>query len=346
MATLSGALTYADLAARLDPDLKVGAIVELLSQTNEILLDMRSMEGNLLTGHKTTVRTGLPTAVWRQINQGVTRSKSTTAQIIATCGNLEAQSSVDRDLAKLNGNTASFRLSESQAFIEAMGQTMATNLFYGNELVNIDRFTGLSPYYNTITAATAQSAANVVNGGGSGADNTSIWIVTWSPMATYGIFPKGSKAGLSHEDKGEWMINDADGNPYWALIDHYKWEIGLVVKDWRFNARICNIDVSDLSGGSAANLTSLLIRAVARLPVVMSSAGAVQTADAPSVQGMQGQTVIYCNRTISTYLDLQAQAKTNIHYTFDNHQGRPITRFRGIPIRICDAILNTEAALT
>jgi hypothetical protein len=35
-------------------------IVEMLSQVNEILDDMLWVEGNLPTGHKTTVRTGLP----------------------------------------------------------------------------------------------------------------------------------------------------------------------------------------------------------------------------------------------------------------------------------------------
>jgi hypothetical protein len=69
MATLgTTALTYADWAKRVDDGYKIGAIVELLSQTNEILMDMMVVQGNLPTGHKTTVRTGIPTALaelWR-----------------------------------------------------------------------------------------------------------------------------------------------------------------------------------------------------------------------------------------------------------------------------------------
>jgi len=65
MATIGAvALTYSDWAKRLDDGYRVAMIIELLSQTNEILDDMLVMEGNLPTGHKTTVRTGLPQATW------------------------------------------------------------------------------------------------------------------------------------------------------------------------------------------------------------------------------------------------------------------------------------------
>ena len=97
MATLAGALTYADWAKRVDDGYKIATIIELLSQTNEIMIDMLVMEGNLPTGHKTTVRTGLPTATWRLLNYGIQPTKSTTAQIIDTCGNLEAESQIDVD---------------------------------------------------------------------------------------------------------------------------------------------------------------------------------------------------------------------------------------------------------
>jgi len=194
MATLgSNVLTLADHAKRLDPDGKVPSIVELLSQSNEILDDMLWMEGNLPTGHRTTVRTGLPAVAWRLLNQGVQPSKSTTAQVDEQCGMLEAWSEVDKDLAMLNGNTAAFRLSEAQAFIEAMNQEMASTLFYGNAGLTPEEFTGLSIRYSDPAAVNGQ---NVIDAGGSGSDNSSIWLVAWGGQTVHGIFPKGSKAGL------------------------------------------------------------------------------------------------------------------------------------------------------
>src|SRR3569833_4628051 len=87
MATLStGALTLADWAKRLDPDGKVPVVAEMLSQSNEILEDAVFVEGNLQTGHRVHIRTGLQKDYWRSINQGVPRSKSTTAQVVVLVG--------------------------------------------------------------------------------------------------------------------------------------------------------------------------------------------------------------------------------------------------------------------
>src|SRR6266702_149928 len=178
MATLgTTALTYADWAKRLDDGYRIASIIELLSQTNEILDDMLVVEGNLPTGHKTTVRTGLPQGTWRLLNTGVPHAKSTTAQIVDTCGNLETYAVIDKDIADLNGNTAEFRMSEVRAFLEGMTQQMASTLIYGNLGVNPERFHGLAPRYNSVLTTTAQTAANVIDMGGTASTNTSIWIV-------------------------------------------------------------------------------------------------------------------------------------------------------------------------
>lgn len=346
MATLgTTALTYADWAKRTE-EYGIPAIVELLSQTNEILLDMMVVEGNLPTGHKTTVRTGLPTATWRLLNYGVPNAKSTTAQITDTCGNLETYSVIDKDIADLNNNTSEFRMSEAMAFLEGMNQQMATTLIYGNTAVNPERFMGLAPRYNSVSTSTAQTAANVIDMGGTGSTNTSIWIVTWGPNTMHGIFPKGKITGLQHRDMGEWPVQDSSNNTYQAYRDHFKWELGLSVRDWRYIARLANIDVTLLNGASAANLINGLVRALYRLPTASPMMSGVQTSDAPSIQGMMGRTVIYCNRVVRTYLDLQAMNKTNVLLQMREFQGEVVTTFRGVPVRTVDAILNTEARLT
>lgn len=348
MATLgTGALTYADWAKRIDDNGKIAMIVEILSQTNEIMTDMLVLEGNLTTGHKTTVRTGLPTATWRLLNYGIVPTKSTTAQIVDTCGNLEAESQLDVDVAKLNNNAAEFRLSESRAFLEGMSQQMASTLIYGNTSVNPERYTGLSPRYNTVSTASAQSAWNVIDMGGTGSDNTSIWIVTWGEQTSHGIFPKGSTAGLAHTDMGKQRVQDtsqlfATGAYFWAWVDHYKWELGLTVRDWRYNVRLANIDVSDLATVNAANIINGIVRGLNRLPTTGAGVTSTQTSDAPTIQGSMGRTVIYANRTVKTYLELQAMNKTNVLLQLTEFNGMAVTRFRGIPVRTVDAILNTE----
>ena len=346
MATLgTTVLTYADWAKRVDDGYKIGTIIELLSQTNEILLDMLVLEGNLPTGHKTTIRTGLPTATWRLLNYGVPNSKSTTAPVVDTTGNLEAYALVDKDIADLNGNTADFRASENVAFLEGMNQQVATTLIYGNTATNPERFMGLAPRYPSILAATSGTAPNVIDMGGTGSTNTSMWIVTWGANTTHGIFPKAKTTGLQHRDMGEWPVQDAAGNTYQAYRDHFKWEIGLSVRDWRYNVRLCNIDVTLLNGGSAANLINGIVRGLYRLPTASTRATGIQTSDTPSISGSMGNTVIYCNRIIRTYLDLQAMNKTNVLLTMEQYGGQVVTMFRGIPVRTVDALLNTEARI-
>jgi hypothetical protein len=312
------------------------------------MLDMLVLEGNLPTGHKTTVRTGLPTATWRLLNTGIQPTKSTTVPIIDTCGNLEAESQLDVDVAALNGTTAEFRLSESRAFLEGMNQQMASTLIYGSTATNPERFTGLAPRYSTVSTATAQSANNVIDCLGTGNDNTSIWIVTWGDNTTHGIFPKGSTAGLQHTDMGKQRVQDvaqsfATGAYYWAWVDHYKWQLGLSVRDWRYNVRLCNIDVSDLATVNAANIINAIVRGLNRLPTTGMGVTSTQTSDAPTIQGSMGRTVIYCNRTVKTYLELQAMNKTNVLLQLEQYNGMSVVKFRGVPVRTVDAILNTEA---
>ena len=221
----STALTYADWAKRMDDGYRVASIIEILSQTNEILQDMLVLEGNLPTGHKTTLRTGLPQATWRSLNAGVPNAKSTSAQITDTCGNLEVYAVVDKDIANLNGNTAAFRLSEVKAFLEGMSQQVASTLMYGNQFTNPERFTGFAPRYSTLSTANSNTAANVLDAGGTGSTNTSIWVTCWGADTIHGIFPKGKMTGLQHVDMGEWPITDSNGNTYQGYRDHFKWEI-------------------------------------------------------------------------------------------------------------------------
>ncbi len=325
MSIIGNAVTLQDVARRLDANGKIDKIVEMLTETNEILQDMRWIEGNLPTGHKTTVRTGLPQATWRKLNYGVPTGKSTTAQITDTCGMLETYAEVDKALADLNGNTAEFRLSEDRAFLEGMNQQMAETLFYGDTAKHPERFIGLAPRYNSLSA---DSGKNIVNAGGTGSDNTSIWLVCWGDNTAHGIYPKGSKAGFQHQDLGEVTLEDGAGGKYQGYRTHYKWDCGLTVRDWRYISRIANISVSNLAGTDCTDpvsLIDLMIDAYYRIPNMN-----------------MGKPVFYCNRTILAYLHKQVRNDKNVNLYLDNVEGKPVVKFLGIPVRQCDQIKNTE----
>ncbi|NBW19640.1 MAG: hypothetical protein EBR82_67870 [Caulobacteraceae bacterium] len=341
MATLSTAnLTLADWAKRTDPEGRVPVIAELLSQTNEILEDAVFKEGNLPTGERVVIRTGLPTVYWRALNQGIPNSKSTTAQVDEACGILEARSEVDKDLAMLNGNTAQFRLSEDVAFLEAMNQTMATTMFYGNPATDPKQFLGLASRYSSTSAG---NGANVIKAGGAGSDNTSIFLVVWGDQTVYCPFPKGSAAGLLHEDLGEQTVYNSDNTRLQAYATRYQWKSGLVVKDWRYVVRICNIDASDISattGASSQAATSS--NAVIRL---MNKALNL----IPNLN--MGRPVFYMNRTVYNGLALQAMEKSvNVLAVQQglSQFGTPTNwlSYLGVPVRKCDALTVSEGLVS
>lgn len=340
--------TLADWARRVGPDGNIDDIAELLSQCNEIFTDMLWHEGNLPTGHKTTVRTGLPSGTWRMLNQGVGSTRSTTAQVTDGVGSLEAYSIVDKQLAMLDGNVAAFRQSEDDAHMEGLSQQMASTLMYGNAYTNPTRFTGLSPRFNTVCTSTAQNAVNVLDAGGTNSVNTSLWLCGWGSRTGFGIFPKGSKAGLTFEDKGDVVpAYDGSGNRFEAYTSYFQWLAGLCIKDWRYFVRVANIDVSNtvngLPGTSPPDLFALMSKAVVRLPTMSRMQSGITQTDAPDEPNPGINPAWYCNRTVREWLDIQAIRDKNVLIGFKEYAGAPVVEFRSIPIRVVDALVNTEA---
>lgn len=332
MATLSVTNpTLIDLQKALDPDGSIAPVVEILHQTNEILLDQSWIEGNLPTGHRTTIRSGLPTPTWRKLYGGVQPNKSTRVQVTDNCGMLEAYAEVDKALADLNGNTAAFRMSEDVAHIEGMNQEMASTLVYGSEDTAPEEFTGLADRYNDLSAANGD---NIIDGGGTGADNRSVWLVVWSPMTCHGIVPKGSKAGLQFEDKGQVTIEDVDGSGgrMEAYRSHYRWDAGLTLKDWRYVVRIANIDKSALTtdASSGANLPELMFQATELIPNLS-----------------MGRAAFYMSRDVRTKVRQQlANGVSSSTLTIDNVGGVRAMLFDDIPMRRVDALAADEAQVT
>ena len=328
MATLSSTNpTLADVAARMGADGKIDPnIVEMLNETNEILDDMTVIEANSFTEHKTTVRSGLPAGTWRKLNYGVQPEKSKVVPIKDAMGMLETYAEVDKALADLNGNSAAWRLSEDRAFLEGINQTMATTLFYGDSSLDPEKFTGLAPRYNSLSA---ENAINIIDGAGTGSDNASIWLVVWGPNTAHAIYPKGSPAGINARDLGEDTIIDAAGGRYQGYRTHYKWDMGFTLRDWRYVVRIANIDVSDLTKNAASggDLIDLMTQALEMIPNI----------------GM-GRPVFYMPRKIRSFLRRQITNKVaGSTLTMEEVGGKKVVAFDGVPCRRTDALLLTEA---
>ena len=335
MATLptkAGAVTLLDYAKSLDPNGKVARVIEGLNQTNEMLIDMPWMEGNLPTGHRSSIRNGLPTAIFRQLYQGVPASKSSRIQVDESCGLLTTRSEVDQDMAELGGNAAAYRVSEQAAFYEALNQLMCGTVIYGNTTSNPQSFMGLAPRYSAIAAGGANKQ-NIINAGGATANGqNSIWLVGWGEQTVTGIYPLGSKAGLEHEDLGIIDAFDASNNRYRAYAEIWKWKCGLAVRDWRYAVRICNVDQAGLiadTTGATYKLIEYMRRAIERIPSMKMC-----------------KPVFYVNRTTREMLAIQAMNKSVAALGLAPGLEQFSIAFLGVPIRLCDQLLSTEAVVS
>ena len=338
--------TLVDVATRTDPEGDIPEIAEMLSQCNDYTDDAPYMEANEKTGHEFVFRTSIPAGSWRQYNQGTSYSKSTTAKARVGLGMLTDFSQVDRALLRHSGQGEKFRRSEDFAFLEGMGQTIAQTLIYGNTANTPAEFMGLATFYNTI--ANAQNGLNILNGGGTASSNTSLWYIGWSPESFFLIYPRGEKAGLVVEDRGDVVpAYDNLGNPFLAWTTYFEQAVGLVPKDWRYGGRVANIDVTNagLAGPNALDIFATMAELVLLFPKTSKAVSGVTKTDAPDDQ-FGTRRVWYCNRTLLHWMYVQAMRDRNVLLRLEDYAGIVTDNFRGEPIKLIDQLTNTESQVT
>lgn len=343
--TEPGVFTYIEWATRMDRTGKIAALINLQSQCNSVMDEMMAEMCQNATSYDYTQVVALPTIVRRQYNQGVAYTQAAAAKQVTTTVQYADHVRIDKSLADLNNQRAALRTKEIRLHMQAMSQQIASDLFYSGSTPDPTQFVGLANIYWTIAAANSPIAANVLNAGGSSETCASVWLIGWGERQIHSIFPNGMPAGMVHEDKGLQQTLDANSNWYYAWTDWIEQNIGICVEDWRWAARLANIDVTLFGGGSEANLINGLALLTKKPPLQASGVGPVQDSDDPA-DVVMARNAIYYNRTVDGALDIQAQNKNNVLLSMMEWDGHPILGYRGIPCRIVDKLTITETALT
>lgn len=312
----------------------VADIINLLVQYNPMLEDAPSYPCNNGMTHSTTVLTGLPTVTWGRLYKGIPATKGSKQIVNDTTGFVESASIVDVrlvDTVEKAEDKASIRMTEAEGHVEAMAQEVAQTIFYGDSALEPEKPTGFSPRFNDLGA---ENAKQIIDGGGVGSDNTSIWMITWDKQASHLLYPNKGKIGLTRfNHPGVVLETDSDGNKFKAYREDFEWHFGLTVRNWQYVARVCNIDVSDLvidaaTGADVINLMTEMYYAHKGRRLA------------------KGKTMIYMNTNLVKYLDYQSRnvAGKNLFLTFKETgpNAKEVLHFRGIPIRETDALLETE----
>jgi hypothetical protein len=296
-------------------------------------------------GHEFAFRESIPTGAWRQANAGVPYGKSTTCKSRVDLGVLEEFSQVDRLVAEMSGDVENFREGEDVAVIEGMGQTWEETVWYGNTVFNPAQFNGLSTFYNTVAAGVA-NAANVLDGGGTGNSNLSIWLLGLGPRRIFGLYPRSSKAGLSVENLSDTMSGyDSLGNPFRAYTTWFRRIGGLCPQDWRFGARLANVDVTSagLAGPNAIDLWATFRQMVLLMPTMTSETSGITESDAPSDSMTGIRFGWYTNRTGRHYMDVQGMRDRNVLLSLNDAAGKPQDVINGIPVKVSDQLVTNES---
>lgn len=323
------ALTLADLAKRQDPNRRIDSqIIEMRSEVNEWIRDAKWMQCNNGDSHKTTIRVTLPPTAWRVINRGVHPGKSVTKQVDEKTGQLAAISQVDNTLLDLSDDKMAFLLSEERAQTESLDQELSRTFFYGMLSEEPAAFNGLFSRYNDL------NGLNVFNMRGSGATNTSLALVTWGDMTCHMLYPKGTAAGIKRKFKADETLFDDDNGQYLGAKTFYEWHAGMALRDQRTCARVANIDVSKLADLIAQGAEDPLSRELVRMMTIAHNSVFRHKGS--------GRMVWYANQTVFNMLHLMAVDKMNVSIGIEKFEGVPVTTLLGVPIRMCDQILDTE----
>lgn len=326
-------LTYStllDLKAQLGPDNKLTRAINMMSMKNDFIKMLPVIPANGKTYHKTSMLVGLPTPAWRKLNGGTPSSTDSHAEATETIGMLESWQRTDKALAKLSGNPGEYRMLKGESHLEALTQNFATTFWYADKSTP-EKPLGMSPRYGVLSGS--EIADNVHAQGGAGADNTSIWYGRLSPQNLAIITPEGSPSGgVEHESKDDHITENAGGVPgnfMSTYIDHWMWNVGIALMDWRYWVRMCNIDVSALLAGAGADLLDALIKAESVVPD-----------DAASMPG-----VILMNKTVWHMFRIQVRDAVSAGggLTYENVGGMLKPFWNGNRIIVTDSLINAEA---
>ena len=361
MAQITTGGNYTDIKDIHDPAAhgKIRPFVNLLAALSPLVSTAYWTEANDGDKHQTEMVVDMPEPMYRRLYQGVPPTKETTQIVTDTAAILADHWSTDvQALLRLKDRDAQSykRFTRGQAHIQGMATTLESGFFYGNTAGAPEQFKGLAPRFNAI--GSDPWGKQIIDAGGTGSDNTSIWFVTMGDRQCGAFYPSGIPNGIKHYTDGTLenpkLVDDASGNRYPAAQDFLELNVGMYVADPRYVVRVANIDVNALRAGTV-DIYKYLVQAYHRhfginndMLKRMSGLPGITNDDMEQLTALVGKTYIYCNREVSMAVDLASINKgagDNFRRigTQKEMEGGLVDFFRSHEFCVSDALLSTEA---
>lgn len=313
--------TFLDIAKLNLGDNEVGLIEEAIYNVPEVTGVDRET-GNTIPGvgqtktigginYYTKVRTALPSAGFRNANEGVTATKSTFENRLVETFILNPRWECDKAVADREEQGAeAYIADEAVAMVEASFLQLARNAFYGTNTTysgDAKGFPGLIDAYD--------STNMVVDAGGTTATTgSSVWLVKWGPRDVRWVLGKNGSLDIS--DVRIETIYDASSNPLTGYVQELLAYMGLQVGTT--NA-VCRI--KKLTADSGKGLTDdLIAEALEKFPAGVRPDVAFMT--------KRSRRQLQNSRTATNATGAPAPFPTESH---------------GVPIIVTSALSNVEA---
>lgn len=300
---------------------------ELLSKKTGMLPDIPFVETDGAESHVSAQTTSLPTGSDIVHNVETAASKSTVANIAEYTQGFEIWLTPAVSVLNYGGNPGAKLAKETMRATEAMKQAVQSRYITGNGDTTPGQMYGFQVRYSSLSSNAARC---IIDCDGTGSDNASIYYVRWSPETIYGLYPRGTKAGLDFKDYGPMPVTTSSGEIVRHKL-HFQWHFGLSIDDWRQAGRLCNIDIPALLAGTGADLISR-----------------INDLKACIEDNTHGVGALYMNRTVHAALRRQSRlaVQTGGGMTYSNVDGQDRWSVDGTPVKIIDDMPITESRVT
>lgn len=266
----------------------------------------------------------------RSLGKGAFSKTNGAVSVIASAGDeavepvklYEGDSQVDERVLKGVQDPYKVRDSQDAMNLEGMTQDWLYNLIYSTPGANPDAFKGLMarrPSLGKTCIGFGGTASGALSSG---------YLFEFGPSGFYLGYPEGSGTpGFNNDDRGRWYVPaPSGGGNMWAWVRHYEIWGAIIQRDERAMIRLANLNPA---GGTGDFTSAPFLKAKRTLP-------------------SQGRNAVaFFTRNVAARLDEYAFSKANVFYTVGEIANYgPVTRIGGIPVRVMEALLETEATVS
>ena len=299
-----------------------GAVLGDIVQRNEFLQFCPMYPSTHGLENKVFQAKRLGTGTWSKANGPLQSISSEGDILVEPIKMYEGDSQVDDRILKGADDPVKLRDSEDAMNLEGFLQGFIYDLFYVDNVAYPDAPKSLSSRRGTL------ASDYTFGGSGTGSDLTSLWTFEFGPNGFYLVYNKGGTPGIVSQDMGRERVTVPTGSGQMrAWVRHYEIWAAPVLRNNRAMIRYANIETSGTSNIFSAS--DYLKNVQAQLPSMGKNA------------------IAFGNRTIVGQITADAYNKSNAAYSLRDIEGfGPVAYIGNIPVRMIEALLNTETAIT